>query len=575
MVVFRSIFLDLTHEGCTYMATERNKNHKRRWSRLFEITRYTSINLFQYLQSCNLLCFTLSVMLFLLIGLLFCVGCLDCFRQLGCNWLCSLNIRSLPMGNFVANATNWLAGWLASIFCIPKEGGLLIHIYADQLNLSAEASSLSLAPAQIVLSTIGTGGVTLCAISEFRVRRYWGISMRDVLHHYYPGHICFVVMHVLLYIFGIYVIERNMVRCSMLALLGILLCSIYTVVFSFGAFSSEKLTKSYIGALANRNRVGSNGAHVSLLGKIAFHIGKEYSENSREMIGWFNSYCLTFVRLLQVALKDKHSSKQNTSLFSHAPWDETEIFKDAFCISQECCTEGDPTDWVFYRLLMDREKQQTYTDYFGTKVKTLQLVWKNLFRPFEEDIEGQAEAAAAILTAAYIHSYPNFITIVCSLSLYLHDIDPSKSTDYNPSNFLRKVLKYSQYLQRELCKEANWITQKSSIPYQFKCSQEDWRTYRKALGLIELSVTLWEISLHSRNTGDLSATYNELLEIADFTNYDDLETSRRELRLYMAYGYSTYLTALSVPSLYPSRDLVPLLLCYFEEAFYKKIVTIN
>ena len=557
------------------MTIERNKNNKQRRSRLLEITHYTSNNLFQHLRSCNMLCFALSVVLFLLIGLLFCVGCLDCFRQLGCSWLCNLNIRSFPLGNFVANTANWLAGGLASIFCIPKGGGLLVRIYANQLNLSAEASSLSLAPAQIVLSTIGTGGVTLSAISEFRVRQYWGISMRDVLHHYYPGHICFMVMHILLYIFGMFVIEWNMVRCSMLVLLGVLLCSIYTVVFSFGAFSSEQLTKSYIGALSNRNSIDPSSGHVSLLGKIAFHIGKEYSENSREIICWFNSYCLTFVRLLQVALKDIHSSKQNTSLFSHTPWDETEIFKNVFSIPQECCTEEDPADRVFYRLLMDREKQQTYTDFFGTKLKTLQLVWKNLFRPFEEDIEGQAEAAAAILTASYIHSYSHFITIVCSLSLYLHDISPSKSTDYNPSNFLRKVLKYSQYLQRELCKEANWITQKSLIPYQFKCSLEEWSTYRKALGLIELSVMLWENSLHSRNTEELSATYNELLEIADFTNYDDLETVRRELRLYIAYGYSTYLAALSVSSLYPSRDLVPTLLYYFEQAFYDKIMTIN
>lgn len=562
-------------KGCPYMLEHNTKYRKQTKNRSLQLCCNMANKLYQSIWSCNLRCLALSTLMLLLIWLIFGMACFDCLRQLECNWICLLNIRSFPIGDFLANIANRLAGWLASVFCVPEGGSFLVCVSAGQVTLSETTASLSLAPAQVVLTTIGTGGVTLNAISEFRARRYLGVSMREVLHYYYPGHIFFMVIQILMYILGIFVMEKGMVRCSMLILFGVILCSIYAVIFSIGAFSAEKLTKAYIGSIASKRNTGHNSLQASLISNIAFHLGKEYSENGRELINWFKSYSLTFVQLLDVPSQGKHLRNQQCSLSSCSPWDENQIFKKVFFVSEDSCMESDPADWVFYRLLLNRKKQQSYVDYLGSKIKDLQLVWRNLFRPFGEDIEGQAEVAAAMLTASYIDSYPHFMTMVCSLSLYQHNINPNKSNGQNASSFLWQVLKHSQHLQRELCEKSIWIMQKNLDPYKSKDSQDMWASYRKALGLIELSVTLWENTLYGRDTNGGLSAYSALLEIADFTNCFDCETSRQEMRLYIAYGYATYLMALPAPSLYPSRDYISSLLYRFEEIFYQKVVSIN
>lgn len=557
------------------MLKHKAKNCGSRKNRLLQQRFYVGRNSHHPIWTCNLLSLAWFIIMFLLVSLALGIGCFDCFRQLGCDWLCHLNIRSFPGGNILANFINWLTGSLASIFCVPKDGSLLIQLSTNQITLSTEASSLSLAPAQIVLTTIGTGGVTLSAISEFRARRYLGVPMRDVLHHYYPGHVYFVLMHILLYVLGVFAIEKGMIRCSMLALLGIILCCMYAVVFSFGSFSSETLTKAYIGAIAKKKCNSYNDLHASMINNIAFHISTEYSKNGRELINWFKTYGLTFVQLLDAFLLNKQRKSQQCSLSNRSVWDEKLIFKQVFCISEDPCIKSDPADWVFYRLLMKHKKQQSYASYLAAKIKNMQLVWGNLFHPFDGDVDGQAEVAAALLTASYIHSYPLFMTMVCALSLYQHDREPNESSTQNISNFLWQILKHSQHLQENLCKNPKWIIQKRTKHYQFKEHKEGWAAYRKALGLIECSVTLWESALYGRDAKDNSTVYNELLEVADSTNFFDLEISRQELRLYMAYGYVTYLTALPAPSLYPSRNHMLPLLYRLEEIFYRKIVAVN
>lgn len=557
------------------MRKRKNTCNKQTRRRLPELCQYIGSSLYRKLWPCNLLSAILSIATLLLIMLVLSIACFECFRELGYSGVWEVNVRLFPMGNFLANTTNWLTGWLISIFCTAEDGGLLFHISSNQISLSLEKTSLSLSSAQIVLTTIGTGGVTLSAISEFRARRYLGLSMRDVLHRYYPFHVCFIIMHVLLYILGVYAMERGMIRCSMLTLFGVFLCCIYTVIFSFGAFSAEKLTRAYIAGISRKINKAPSGLFTSLISNIAFYIGKEYSENSRELTDWFKSYSLALVRLLNGDKKHKCPEKQNLSLFNHSPWDEESIFRDAFCISDECCIKNNPEDLVFYRLFKNRKKQQSFMNCFGAKIKTLQIFWRNLFSPFGDDVEGQAEVAAAMLTAAYIHSYSHFIAMVCALSLHKHDINPSKSSSYTSSDFLWQVLKHSQHLQRELCKDTSWILKKHLMPYRFNATQDEWESYRKVLGLTELAVTLWENTLYGRDATNLHSMYNSFLEIADFIHFYDLETSRREIRLYIAYGYTIYLMALPAASLYPSRDYIPSLVCCIEDVFYQKIVSIN
>lgn len=563
------------------MLKQKTKCPKRLWRRLLELCLYKVNNLCCKLWLCNVLSAIISVMLFVVIALFFAVACFDCFRELGCSWLCGLNIRTYPLGNLLANATNRLTDWLISIFCISEDGSLLVSVSADQLALSLEAVSLSLAPAQAILTTIGTGGVTLSAISEFRAQRYLGVSMRDVLRRYYPKHVCFIVMYVLLFVLGVYTMEQEMVRSSMLALSGVFLCCIYTIIFSFGAFSAEKLTRFYISGISNKIHKKHKAYRIvsilypSLISNLAFYIGKEYAENSRELTDWFNSYSLTLSRILDVEPKGYRPEKQKLSLFKHSSWDERKIFRNAFCISNECCIKGNPEDFVFYRLLTNHNNQQSYVDCFGSKIKTLEIFWKNLFRPFGDDVEGKAQVAAAMLTASYIHSYSHFISMVCALSLHHHDIDSNSPNSCDLPNFLWQVLKHSKNLQKGLCENTNWVMQKSLLPHRFKSTQDEWVAYHKVLGLIELCVTLWENALHSRNAADQASIYNAFLEIADFTKYLDWETSRRELRLYLAYGYATYLMALPASSLFPSRNNISELLSIIEKIFYRKIRDIN
>lgn len=557
------------------MQRKKAKQHIGFWGRLGELLFYARSRLLQTLRFRKKLCFILSVALFISIVLIFAAGCFDCLRQLEWNWLLKLQVRSSWLCNLLANKANWLAGWMASIFCIPKGEVLFISISADQVVFSAEASSLSVAPAQVILNALGTGGITLSAISEFRARRFLGVSMRDVLRRYYPWHVCFMIMHILLYLIGIYSLEQELVRCGMLALVGVFLCSVYAFIFSLGVFSAEGLTRFYIGGITKQTRKNPVALRPSLISDIAFHIGKEYSEKSRKLTDWFKSYCIMFVSLLDLSQGRQGSKKSAPSLFNHDSWDESTIFTRCFFQKRELKCSN-PSYYVIYNLTCDAPTDKASTLTFKDKINVAQLAWKNLFRPFADDTQGKAEVAAAVLTASYIYSYSQFMVMVCGLSLYQHNVDPIQTTGPIRTSFLWQVLKQSQLLQQDLCKTDTWLKKTCWIPYPFSCSPSEWEPYRKVLGLTELSVTLWAYTLHGMDPlKERMYTYNALLEIADYSDYYNIMTLRQEVRLYMAYGYMTYLNAMPLSQLRPSRAALSKLLRNFENTFCQKIRKID
>lgn len=552
--------------------------------------------------------FRLLVTFFLLAVL--CVCLIEVFTEVWC--LVETNILD-SIGPLIQwyynNRPDWLHAFFLSmwaiaqpiltgvVFCLHKVYGWLETIVEtiiyciSPLFRESITDNFQFETAEMIISTVGISGFALNTINELKTKRSHGIALETVINHYYPCYHMFFLPHIAFFFSGMYACKISNERCALLCIIGILVGAAYSFCITWRV-SLEKAKRSALASCYIRKftqwywlkqflPLYSAATINTLISDTALYIGEEYhnrsSQHPAKLMHWLEQDLDVLTKLIHLQrIKENRNIKRKTQYLNGSflglaqgnEWMLKKLFSEIFLLTEDNWADnGDIGRYVIYRVpyisdhLINKKLVNTGVA-FENRIRGTEHIWRNVFRPVEDDERGKAEITSVILTDAFLRDYVTFLTLVCGLISYLHNTgsDPIQNCKKRVI-FLQLVRKYSKSIHIE----------HSSLT---TIEMNKWQPYQSALGLIELGVNLWENALCGATPqDDADWVTNTLLAIADSQHviYNIHYEPEELASIYLAISYLVYNTTVISQDASVSRAGLNMLVWKLETEMSKQI----
>ena len=268
-----------------------------------------------------------------------------------------------------------------------------------------------------VLSALGVVVFALSYVNSAKASRVKGILLEDVISQCYPYYGLVFLSHSGFALLGLYSCEIDVLQSAWICLLGILLCTLYSLRMAYCTVFSPKnqnrLIARYVKALLSKNILSSQARRTAY--QLGQYIGERYQSDDIQIGRHMDDYqedermLLSSLRLLMPNANDQSKT-------------DSEILEDAKDVLEEEWEGGLPE--VFDKLFSDEVK--AHPEYvlftlearqghdFQDAVRHCSILWDNLLLPVKRE-ERRAELVVDVLW----HS-PWTTALCCGLVHRLH-----------------------------------------------------------------------------------------------------------------------------------------------------------